>query len=138
MGRSPVGRLTVAEDRVLRLTEDTLGVIGGRREFVTKELRLVRYLGGLEQADRVELAEAQADVDEAIVRLRVTKGHLVEVEHRCAQKREIRTQIIRDFELEEREVEEAARTISVDAKAAGYRHTRPELTDCAPAEKATV
>src|SRR5579859_6255558 len=122
-----MSRLPVDADRVVRLGEESLFLAGDVKEFITKEVRLVRYLGGLEEADKLELASAQADVDEAIVRLRAAKGQLHEVERRCAQKHEIRTRIIADFDLEVHEVDDIARVIAIDATAAGVKHIRPEL-----------
>lgn len=134
-----MSRRTVSDDRVIRLAEDALFTAGDVKVFISKEQRLVRYLGGLDEADKLELAHAQADVEAAVVRLRAAKGALAEVERRCAQKREIRTQIIADFNLELKEVEDVSRVIALDAAAVGVKEIRPELLNgCSPAEKARI
>jgi hypothetical protein len=134
-----MSRLPVDDDRVVRLAEESLFVVGEVKAHITKETRLVRFLGGLDEADKLELAHAQADVDEAIVRLRAAKGQLSEVERRCAQKREIRARIVADFDLESKEVDDIARVIAIDATAVGVKHIHPELLHgCSPAEKAQV
>jgi len=135
-----MSRLPVDADRVLRLAEESLFVVGEVKAHISKEERLVRYLGGLDEADKLEVARAQADVEVAIVQLRAAKSRLTEVEHIYTQKREIRNRIVADFELELREVNDIARVIAIDATAAGAKHIRPELLtdDCSATEKATV
>ena len=133
-----MSRPPVDEARVCRLAEEGLYLVGEVKEHITREVRLVRYLGGLEEADKLELAEAQADVEDALMRLRVAKGRFEEVGRRFTQKQEIRDRVIEDFALEQRMVEEQARLISKDAKAAGFRYGRPELVGCSATEKETV
>lgn len=141
MGESLMSRLTVNDDRVVRLAEEGLFLGGEVKEFISREARLVRYLGGLEEADKLEVARAQASVEEAIVRLRTAKGQLAQIEQICAQKREIRARISADFELEIHEVDDIARVIALDATAAGVKHIRPELLNgngCSTSERGTV
>jgi polynucleotide 5'-kinase involved in rRNA processing len=131
-------RHTLDEARVVRLAEDSLFLVGETREFISKDLRLVRFLGGLRQARSLEVANAQGRVEQARARLREAETDLKESEHRDAQCAEIELRIVQDFGLEQHALDEAAKTISKDAKAIGVLHMRPELTECSPAEKATV
>ena len=103
-----------------------------------KEDRLLAFLDGLDEADALELADAQGQFEEATVHLKGARSRLLEVSQRCAQKREIRVRMRQLITKGESFNDQAARTISIDVKAMGFRHTRPELTGCAPAEKETV
>jgi len=134
-----MSRLPVDEARVVRVFEDSQMIVGETREFIAKDLRLVRFLGGLRQARRAGIANAQGLVEEARGHLRAAEAALAEAERHDAQCEEIEVRIVQDFGLEQRMLDEASRTISIDIKAAvGFKHTRPELTDCSSAEKERV
>jgi hypothetical protein len=133
-----VSRLPLAVDLVTRMGEDVLHVVGGEKVILNKEERLQSFLGGLDEADELELADAQGQLEEASVRFKAARQRVNEVSGRCAQKREIRARMRELIAEGQAFNDQAAKTISVDLKELGFAHTRPELVGCSPAEKATV
>jgi len=124
--------------RVDRLAEEALYVVGDVKEFMDKDLKLIRFLVGLRDARQLQVASAQGRVEQARASLRAAEADLYDLLNQDNEADKVEKEIIADFELEAKELSDIARIISADAKAIGYKHTRPELVDCSPSERATV
>ena len=133
-----MSRLPLPVDRAYRIGEDVLHVVGEEKVILNKEERLQSFLTGLDEADELELADAQGQLEEASVRFKAARQRVNEVSGRCAQKREIRGRMRELIAEGQAFNDEAAKTISLDLKELGFPHTRPELVGCSAAEKATV
>lgn len=133
-----MSRLPLEIDRVTRIAEDALHLVGEEKLILHKEDRLLAFLDGLDEADALELADAQGQFEEATVHLKAARSRLAEVSQRCSQKREIRVRMRQLIAEGESFNDQAARTISVEVKAIGFRHTRPELVGASTSEKETV
>jgi hypothetical protein len=133
-----VSRLPLQLDRVTRIGEDVLHVVGEEKVILDKEEHLQTLMAGLDEADALELADAQGQLEEASVRFRAARSRVNEVSCRCSQKREIRAAMKELIAEGQAFNDEAARTISIDLKALGFQHTRAELIGCSQAEKETV
>ena len=73
-------------DRMLRLGENSLFLVGEERECLTQEQRLMDGLLALDEADDLQEAEAQAAVEEAEKQARMAKWRLEEIRSRNATK----------------------------------------------------
>ena len=133
-----MSRLPLAVDRAYRIGEDVLYVVGEEKVILNKEELLQNYLTGLDEADELELADAQGRLEEASVRFKAARQRVNEVSGRCAQKREIRGRMRELIAEGQAFNDQAAKMISVDLKELGFEHTRPELVGCSSAEKATI
>ena len=120
-------RHTDEVSRVESLAETTLFVLGEERVALRKEDKLFQLLEGLEEADRLELADAQGQLEEASNRHKAARERLREAEGRAMQKSAIRARIRECIKQEQATVEDAAKSVTADAVAAGYAYPRPEL-----------
>ncbi|HEV2036924.1 MAG TPA: hypothetical protein VGU71_22460 [Candidatus Dormibacteraeota bacterium] len=121
-----MARHTVELTRVERVAESALFVLGGEQIALSKELRLMHLLEGLEEADRLELADAQGQHEQAIVHLKATQARLAEVTHRCGQKQAIRARICELIKLEQTAVGDGIKEVSGVAHEVGFMYARPE------------
>jgi len=111
---------TTAKRQVLQLAEEALFLAGEQREFITREVRLLKFLDTQEELDRADEVGARKD-------LRSAQRHLADIEERNAQKAEVRAQIRADFTEQSELIDTQSRTLSKDATAAGFPHARNEL-----------
>lgn len=121
-----MSRHSIDRTRVERVAESALFVLGGEQVSLGKELKLMHLLNGLEEADRLELADAQGQHEQAIVHCKATQARLVEVQHRCGQKQAIRDRICELIKLEQSAVGDGIKEVSVVAHECGFTYARPE------------
>lgn len=102
-------------------------------------LRFLKFVARHRDARQIQIANAQGRVEVARVELRALEAELKEIEHQDAECVRAEADILSLFDLKTREFGELSHIISLDARALGYKHGRPELlVECSPAEKALV
>lgn len=115
-------------ERLLRLGENSLFLVGEEQAFLCEERRLMELLSALDESDDLQEAEAQAAVDEAEVQLRKAKYRLVEIVDRNQQKDRIYAQYRALWDGEGRLLAELSREVAADTAALGITGiVRPEL-----------
>jgi hypothetical protein len=133
-----MSRLPLQIDRFTQMGEDVLHVVGEEKVILDKEEHLQALMTALDEADALELADAQGQFEEALVRFKAARQRVNEVSGRYAQKREVRARMRSLIAEGQAFNDAAAKTISLDLKSLGFLHTRAELVGCSPAEKETV
>lgn len=132
-------RHTISETRIETLAETSLMVLGDERTALSKEARLLMLLDGLEEADKLEVADAQGQLEQAKIAMHAAQARLDEVLHRAKQKRAILDRMRQLIKTELVANGHGLKVISEEATAAGYTYARPEnLPGCSSDEKARV
>ena len=148
-----MSRMRVGEERLTRIAENSLFLVGEGRESLNEEAQLLMLLAGLEEAekrlmslDSLQEAEAYADVVEAEKDLRMARVRLQEIQDRIVERQRIhgQEQQIHDrfralWAEEARMFRQLEPQIATDAAAVGVKHIRPELlAECSVAERETL
>ena len=115
-------------ERMLRLGENSLFLVGEERVFMNEEQRLMNCLLALDEADDLQEAEAHAAVEEAEKQLRNAKYRLIEIKGRNETKDRIYEQYRKLWESEAKLLGELATEVANDTAALGITNiVRPEL-----------
>jgi hypothetical protein len=123
------GRRTLRDERLNQVAEDGLFYLGEQRQFGATRARLVKVIGGLEEAGRIDLERARNRVVRARAELR-------DAEEECAHVEEINEQegaVLSELAELDQQVEQSAiegeHRISIDGAAAGFAYARKELLE---------
>lgn len=133
-----MSRQLLAVSSMEDFTENALVEMAEMDTFIRKISRLTELLSGLNHAHDIQIANARKRVEAARADLRDAEHDLCEAEENGAQVAEIETEIVKAAKMESATLMAVSRSMAQDAKKLGWKHGRPELTECSPAEKATV
>jgi len=124
--RTPLGR---DQDREARdsIAEAGLFYVGEQKHISARRARLEKIMGGLQEADDIELERAKKRVIRAKQELYEAAADLERCEEIHSQKAEIRSEMLALDDEDRRTTEEAEHAIAVSGDAAGVPYIRTEL-----------
>jgi uncharacterized membrane protein YccC len=123
------GRHTLAQGQLESAVEDGLFYLEEQREFGVKRARLLKIIGGLEEAGRIDMERARNRVARARTELRDAEEECAHVEEINEQEREVLGELVELDRLEEQSALEGKSRISIDGTAAGFAYARKELLE---------
>src|SRR5258708_29998481 len=117
----------MSSERVNEVTESGLFFVAEVRENNAKRSNLERIMGGLEDADAIELERARSRVGRAKTELHDACEDLDRIEEISAQKAEIRAEMLHLDQVDTLAADEAERAIATSGGAAGFAYMHPDL-----------
>lgn len=112
-----------------QVVEDALMYSGERKLQLLKQRRLEENVGALQEAERVERLRLLVHVEECKAAAVAAEEDLARHDEIAEQLHEIHADILQVLEEGDELEQEAARSISVDAAAAGFAFARKELLE---------
>ena len=123
------GRHTLQRERIDQAVEDGLFYLEEQCAFGAKRDRLLKVIGGLEEAGRIDMERARNRVARARTELRDAEEECAHVEEINEQEHEVLGELVELDRLEEQSALEGKSRISIDGTAAGFAYARKELLE---------
>ncbi len=124
-----MSRRLLADERDLRLAEDSLFLIGETREALGAETRVLDYLDDEETQDRQDEADAFGEVEAAEKSARIARGKLTLIQERNGRKLIARNKLRSLFQQQSKTLDELEPTIARDAQDCGINILHPRLLE---------